>query len=319
MTADSHNGNDNSNGAGAQTLRCPSCRSQVKPSDAACSTCGYGLNATPPLEVAHAQEVAPPAVPAPPPLTLTTTAAAVTNIETPKTQPAKRIPAPAAGKPAPSNAVTKQAESKPTPRVRQRRIPPIVGFTIVFVSTIGGVLLFTAVARNLVLGNGTAQGTAASSAAATSASTASTKTPQPAAASVAATDTPAPNGLYDVELVTARYEITGRPAKGCGLPDAADPVRKFTFTLAITNKTGADTDAAKWGTAAFTQNGRASQVCYFDTEGPAVPDLPKNRTQRVTLSAFVERNESVAAILVGDSAGNAQRICVRGTQRIQCQ
>jgi hypothetical protein len=241
----------------------------------------------------------------------------VTKVEPPKTQPAKPIAAPAASKPAPPKAVTKQAEPKPAPRVRRRRIPPIVGFTVVFVSTIGGVLLFTAVARNLVLGNGITQGTSAPSTAATSAST---TTPQPAAtaAIVAVTDTPAPNGLYDVELVTARYEITGRPAKGCGLPDAADPVRKFTFTLAITNKTGADTDAAKWGTAAFTQNGRASQVCYFETEGPAVPGLPKNRIQRVTLSAFVERNESVSAIVVGDSAGNAQRICVRGTQRIQC-
>jgi hypothetical protein len=244
----------------------------------------------------------------------------VTKLDPPNTQPAKPIAAPAASKPAPPRAATKQAESKPTPRVRRRRIPPVIGFTVVFISTIGGVLLFTAVARNLVLGNGITQSTSALSAAATSASTPSNQTLQPEATAVmvAATDTPAPNGLYDVELVTARYEITGRPAQGCGLPDVADPVRKFTFTLAITNKTGADTDAAKWGTAAFTRNGRAFQVCYFEAEGPAVPDLPKNRTQRVTLSAFVERNESVASILVGDNAGNAQRICVRGTQRIQC-
>jgi hypothetical protein len=146
-----------------------------------------------------------------------------------------------------------------------------------------------------------------------------TDTPQPTAATTVAAPAQASTGKFAVELAAARYEISGRPTQRCGRFDAKDLMRKFTFTLLITNSTGASLDRTKWGAAAFTPKGRAFQLCYFNTEGPTTPDLPLGETRRVTLSAFVESNESVNAVVIGDNAGNTERICIRGAQQVKCQ
>jgi hypothetical protein len=121
-----------------------------------------------------------------------------------------------------------------------------------------------------------------------------------------------------LQLVSARYDLSGRPLQNCGAFDPQDPVRKFTFTLLITNETGAALDRTQWGAAALAGSRRAFQLCYFKTEGPALPDLPVGQTRRVTLSAFVEPNQNVTAILIGDHTGNTSRLCIKDTRAAPC-
>jgi LysM repeat protein len=122
-----------------------------------------------------------------------------------------------------------------------------------------------------------------------------------------------------VELVVATYDRSGRPRTRCGNFDEADTVRKYTFTLGIVNNTAKDLTSSAWGAVAFTNRGQAFQLCYFDTEGPGVPALRRATAQRVTLSAYMENDESIVAILVGDDAGNSTRICVRGSEQVACE
>lgn len=95
-------------------------------------------------------------------------------------------------------------------------------------------------------------------------------------------------------------------------------VRKFTFTLHITQSTGRDLATTDWGVAAFAGNTRVQQVCYFKTEGPTPPALPNGAQRQVTLSAFVSSDESVTALVVGDTAGSSERLCLKDTQTVSC-
>lgn len=234
------------------------------------------------------------------------------------------------------SAVKSAARSKPTlskQRVRDWLARPASAMILLVVAMMAVVLALALVQRNQMISD--APGVAAANTqspagpisaavavsptqalASTAIATESPASPQPRA-ELASTQTP--NGLFDLNLVTARYELSGRPTLRCGGFDGNDPVRKFTFTLAITNKTGADVGQSSWGAVAWTQKGRAFQLCYFEAEGPTVPDLPAGQSQRVTLSAFIERNQSITSILVGDNAGNLGRICIRGAQQVPCQ
>ena len=154
-----------------------------------------------------------------------------------------------------------------------------------------------------------------------------TQTPQSSATLTSATLTPAPTqtptptpvaAKWELALASARYEASGRPAQPCSNFDANDTVRKFTFTLRITQTTGRDLAANDWGVAAFVGDARAQQVCYFKTEGPTPPALPNGAARQITLSAFVGQGQSIMALVVGDTTGSSERLCVKDTQAIAC-
>jgi hypothetical protein len=88
--------------------------------------------------------------------------------------------------------------------------------------------------------------------------------------------------------------------------------------LHITQSTGRDLAANDWGVAAFVGNTRVQQVCYFKTEGPTPPALPNGAERQVTLSAFVAQGESVTTLVVGDTAGSSERLCVKDTEMVPC-
>ena len=130
---------------------------------------------------------------------------------------------------------------------------------------------------------------------------------------------PQPALKWHLELASARYETSGRPTQNCGRFKADDVVRKFTFTLQVTNNTGADLDATGWGAVAYTGEKPAAQLCYFKTEGPLVPTLLHGQTRQVTLSAFIEPEQRISKIVIGDNVGNAARICLKDTQVVDCE
>jgi hypothetical protein len=155
-----------------------------------------------------------------------------------------------------------------------------------------------------------------------SATPAPTQTSQPSATfTPAPTQTAAPTKVvakWELALVSARYETSGRPTQACSNFDASDVVRKFTFTLHITQTTGRDLSANDWGVAAFVGAARVQQVCYFKTEGPTPPALPNGTARQITLSAFVGQGQSITALVVGDTTGSSDKLCVKDTQAVAC-
>ncbi len=150
-----------------------------------------------------------------------------------------------------------------------------------------------------------------------SATPAPTQTPQPSA-----TFTPAPTKVvatWQLALASARYETSGRPTQACSNFDANDTVRKFTFTLRITQSTGRDLAANDWGVAAFVGDARVQQVCYFKAEGPTPPALPNGAERQITLSAFVSQGQSITALVVGDTTGSSEKICVKDMETVACK
>ena len=143
-------------------------------------------------------------------------------------------------------------------------------------------------------------------------------TPQVEAA-VSATVVAQPLNKWQLELASAHYETAGRPAQSCSAFNADQPIRKFTFTLRVTNNTGIDLDARRWGAAAYVGAAPAEQLCYFKTEGPTLPTLLHGQTQQVTLAAFVEPGQDISQIVIGDNEGNAAYLCLHDTEVVECK
>ena len=70
--------------------------------------------------------------------------------------------------------------------------------------------------------------------------------------------------------------------------------------------------------AALAGDQRAIKLCSVSAADEALPNLPSGQTQQITLMAFVERNQQVTSILLGNATDVVGRVCVKDTVAVAC-
>lgn len=145
-----------------------------------------------------------------------------------------------------------------------------------------------------------------------------TDTPQPTSVPVrailpAATSQPsvptAPDAPINIALVIQKvgYDRWGRPksmddphATTCGPFDDTRPMLRLLISIAATNGTGQDWPINSEQVGFVKTGGTPAHWCYYDyMDGGNYPVIHPGETYQITLSAFVEPNERVDAIIFG--------------------
>ena len=298
--------------------RCPNCKARVAESTAECPLCGEALTQQTLLRTqtnarVYTRQLAAPSYAAP---------AQINRIDradsTRKSHPPLLQSEPSATADRPRNSVPRKA-----PRPSAYKVGLLMGFTL---AILGAALLIamslmnqtTTEARSLDTKIATPQ-VAVTLMAKPLTEAALGNVAKLIAENAEPTAKPAPpQDAWELKLVSSRYEFAGRPKQGCGEFDTKDPVRKFTFTLNITNNTDATLAYKQWGMTALAGNQRAIRLCSFYTTNAAIPDLASRQTQQMTFTAFVERSQQITTILLGDSTKVVGRLCVNDTEAVAC-
>ncbi len=124
------------------------------------------------------------------------------------------------------------------------------------------------------------------------------------------------NGSVRFEVMSAVYDVSGKPVNGCESFDSKTPVRRLTLTLNLSNVSGADMAAGSWGAAAFAGGNRAT-LCLGGAQS-ALPAIAAGGKESLEFAAFVGPEESVTALTIGTADGVNSSICFEGEQAITC-
>jgi hypothetical protein len=124
-------------------------------------------------------------------------------------------------------------------------------------------------------------------------------------------------GPLRIEVRSAIYDVSGKPASGCSAFDAKTPVRRLTLELSIVNETGTAISPAEWGAAAFEGADRATLCLANVTTG--LPALTQGTRTPITLLAFTEAKSSVTAIAINTTQGFASRVCFNEDKVVACK
>jgi hypothetical protein len=124
-------------------------------------------------------------------------------------------------------------------------------------------------------------------------------------------------GPLRIEVRSAQYDVSGKPAAGCASFDPKTPVRRFKLELAIVNETGTAISPAEWGAAAFNGAERATLCLANVTTG--LPALAQGARTPITLLAFAEAETSISAIAVNTTQGFASRVCFDEDKVVACK
>ena len=120
---------------------------------------------------------------------------------------------------------------------------------------------------------------------------------------------------FRVEVLSALYDVSGKPSQGCAVFDNRVPARRFTFQLAVVNDSGADLQPGEWGAAAYTGNTRVT-LCFA---GPGrLPQFANRTRQQVTLVAFTTPEQSVTAVSLSTLSGLSARVCFQEERVVAC-
>ena len=120
---------------------------------------------------------------------------------------------------------------------------------------------------------------------------------------------------FRVEVLSALYDVSGKPSQGCTVFDNRVPARRFTFQLAVINDSGADLQPGEWGAAAYTGNERVT-LCLAG-QGK-LPQFVNRTRQQITLVAFTKPDQSVSSVSLSTLSGLSARVCFQEERMVAC-
>jgi hypothetical protein len=120
---------------------------------------------------------------------------------------------------------------------------------------------------------------------------------------------------FRVEVLSALYDVSGRPTQGCTAFDSKVPVRRLTLQLAIVNDSGMNFQPGEWGAAAYIGNARAT-LCFSGDGG--LPVFVSGMRQSVTFVAFADADQAVTAVTISTLNGLSARACFEEERVVAC-
>ena len=125
---------------------------------------------------------------------------------------------------------------------------------------------------------------------------------------------PTPSALR-IEVLSAIYDVSGKPSRGCALFDNRMPTRRFTFQLAVVNDSGVSYQPGEWGAAAYANGARAT-LCLSGTGG--LPAFANGTRQPITFVAFTEPDQWVTSVSISTLNGLSARVCFEEERVVAC-
>lgn len=125
------------------------------------------------------------------------------------------------------------------------------------------------------------------------------------------------NAPLAMDVLSASYSSSGKPATGCGqiTPDLQG--QRFDFVVNVTNHTGVNLGAGDWGAQAYSGE-KALTLCYFG-QTPQLPNLVNDAKTLVTLVAFTDPGEQVTSVVMGTTSGIEARTCFADGKVVPCK
>jgi hypothetical protein len=120
---------------------------------------------------------------------------------------------------------------------------------------------------------------------------------------------------FRIEVLSALYDVSGKPTQGCSVFDNRVPARRFTFQLAVVNDSGANFQPGEWGAAAYI--GTARTTLCFSGAG-ALPAFPNGTRQQVSLVAFANPDQSITSVSISTLNGLSARVCFQEERVVAC-
>jgi hypothetical protein len=120
---------------------------------------------------------------------------------------------------------------------------------------------------------------------------------------------------FRVEVLSALYEVSGKPTQGCAAFDNKVPVRRLTLQLAVVNDSGLNFQPGEWGAAAYMGSARAT-LCFSGVGG--LPPFATGTRQPVMFVAFANPDQSVTSVTISTLNGLSARACFEEERVVAC-
>jgi hypothetical protein len=120
---------------------------------------------------------------------------------------------------------------------------------------------------------------------------------------------------FRLEVLSALYDVSGKPTQGCAALDNKAPARRLTLQLAVVNDSGLNFQPGEWGAAAYTGNTRAT-LCFSGTGG--LPAFANGTRQSVMFVAFTNPDQSVTSVTISTLNGLSARACFEEERVVAC-
>ena len=118
-----------------------------------------------------------------------------------------------------------------------------------------------------------------------------------------------------IEVLSAIYDVSGTPSRGCAVFDNHMPARRFTFQLAVVNDSGVSYQPGEWGAAAYADAARAT-LCLSGTSG--LPAFVNATRQPITFVAFTEPDQWITSVSINTLNGLSARVCFEEEHVVAC-
>jgi hypothetical protein len=120
---------------------------------------------------------------------------------------------------------------------------------------------------------------------------------------------------FRVEVLSALYDVSGKPTQGCAAFDNKVPVRRLTLQLAVVNDSGVNFQPGEWGAAAYMGSARAT-LCFSGAGG--LPPFATGTRQPVMFVAFANPDQSVTSVTISTLNGLSARACFEEERVVAC-